>query len=205
MNNKVLKVHIDMDDTLLAFSKAYNAAKTVNPEQMYPQSQYGFFANLELLPFADLAYKYFTKWRRHEVYFLTAPSVYNPFCYTEKRVSIEKHFGFEACKNLIFACDKSMIRGDVLIDDRADSNKQNEFEGDFFLFGSEEFPNWGELLLAFDIKYHGGSFAARIGKAMQRHIEDLQWRRDTLDARITEQKLRLSGYSTPTALDSKEV
>lgn len=161
-----MKINIDMDNTLLAFKAAYDRDRLLHPEQPYPQSQYGFFANLELLPFADLAYKYFTEWRGHEVYFLSAPSVHNPMCYTEKRISIEKHFGFKACENLILACDKSLIRGDVLIDDRVDSNRQNEFQGELIHFGSEKFPSWVRVLLWFDAKYHSGTFVERLDTEM---------------------------------------
>lgn len=186
-----MKINIDMDNTLLDFKSPYDRARSLHPEQPYPQSQYGFFANLELLPLADLAYKYFTQWRDHEVYFLSAPSVHNPMCYTEKRISIEKHFGFDACENLILACDKSLIRGDMLIDDRVDSNKQNEFQGELVHFGSDKFPDWAQVLLWFDEKYHDGEYVKRIQSAVHRKYNHLVWQKSVLDARIKEQKERL--------------
>lgn len=137
-------IYIDMDDTLFDFRSAYNAALDACPDIQYPQSQYGFFTKLKLLPDANWAYEELKK--EHRVYFLTAPSVMNPLCYTEKRISIEENFGIAACNALIFATDKSLLRGDILIDDRVDSNKQNEFQGELIQYGSENFPNWRAIV-----------------------------------------------------------
>lgn len=45
MNRKI--VYIDMDGVLCNFSKAFNQKRIEFPEQLYPQSEYGFFLNLE--------------------------------------------------------------------------------------------------------------------------------------------------------------
>lgn len=137
-------IYIDMDDTLVNFTKARLEALRNNPNQPYPQSQYGFFANLE--PIEDAVWAYNTLCEEHYVYFLTAPSVKNPLCYTEKRISIEKLFGYDACSKLIIADDKSLFKGDILIDDRANSNNQDKFEGMFIHFGSKEYPNWKTIV-----------------------------------------------------------
>ncbi len=138
-------LYIDLDDTLLDFTGAYNKAKKENPQQNFPQSQYGFFANLI---FKDGAMKAFNELEKYfDIWFLTAPSVKNPLCYTEKRISIEKNFGYDYCKKLIICEDKSLLKGDFLIDDRAFSNKQNLFEGELIHFGSERFPNWDSVVM----------------------------------------------------------
>ena len=138
-------IYIDMDDTLVDFLGARDAALKANPKQPFPQSQVGFFLGLEPLPGAVEAY-WKLKEMGHRVIFLTAPSVMNPMCYTEKRMSIEKHFGFDACYDLIIAHDKSLLIGDMLIDDRWDSNKQNEFKGRFIHFGGKYFPDWATIV-----------------------------------------------------------
>jgi 5'(3')-deoxyribonucleotidase len=134
------RIYIDMDGVLVDFEKAHREALRRNPTQPYPQSQLGFFLNLELIKGAVWAVS--TLQIYFDVYFLTAPSTKNPLCYTEKRMSIEKHFGFSACSKLIICENKSLLIGDFLVDDRIDSHKQNEFVGKLIHFGSEEFPDW---------------------------------------------------------------
>ena len=137
-------LYIDMDDTLLKYSEAHARIRKAAPTIEYPQALHGFFLNLELMEHAKVAYDVLkTKYR---VMFLTAPSVYNPMSYTEKRQSIEKHFGFDACYDLILAHDKSLLRGAILIDDRIDSNGQDRFQGRFIHFGSKEFPDWPSIV-----------------------------------------------------------
>lgn len=133
-----------MDGVLMDFDKAKKEALEKNPTQPYPQSQLGFFVNLE--PIKDALYAVAELQKNFDVYFLTAPSTKNPLCYMEKRLSIEKWFGFEACKKLIICENKSLVKGHFLIDDKKDSHKQNEFEGELILFGSEKFKNWFSVL-----------------------------------------------------------
>jgi len=54
----------------------------------------------------------------HEVRICTSPlSAYNN-CVLEKYQWIEKHFGRELTKHIILTKDKTLVRGDVLIDDK---------------------------------------------------------------------------------------
>jgi 5'-nucleotidase len=126
------------------FDKAHKAALEKNPTQPYPQSQLGFFLNLEPINYA--VYSVVELQKNFDVYFLTAPSTKNPLCYMEKRMSIEKWFGFEACKKLIICENKSLVKGHYLIDDRDNSHKQSEFEGELIHFNTPKFPNWFSVL-----------------------------------------------------------
>jgi 5'-nucleotidase len=134
------KVLVDMDETICQFMKAYNMKKLLNPEIKYPQSQYGFFLDLEPIPGAIDALK--TLMEEYDVYILTRPSYLNPLCYTEKRVWIEKNFGIEFCERLIMCCDKSMVKGDYLIDDLYHEG----FEGEQIMIGSEKYRTWAPIL-----------------------------------------------------------
>lgn len=142
------EIYIDMDDTLLDYKGAHAKALLNDPTQPYPQSVIGFYLSLEPLEGALKAYATLTS-LGYEVYFLTAPSVMNPHCYTEKRLSIEKHFGFDACKNLIICNDKSLLRGVYLIDDRINSHKQNQFQGTLIQYGSPMFSTWDSIVDTF--------------------------------------------------------
>jgi 5'(3')-deoxyribonucleotidase len=139
-----MEINIDMDDTLFQYSKARALALHEEPTQAYPQAQYGFFLNLELIDGAKYAYDVMIA-SGHDVSFVTAPSILNPWSYTEKRLSIEKHFGLDACYKLIIAYDKSIVRGDVLIDDGVKHN-QDKFKGYVIRFGSVGFQNWHAVL-----------------------------------------------------------
>lgn len=144
-----MRIYIDLDDTVFDFKSAHKEGLEKCPGQPYPHSQYGFFLNLKPIDYAIFAIIELAK--VHEVYFLTAPSVKNPLSYTEKRLSIEKWFGYDMCSRLIICDNKSLVKGDYLIDDRVDSHKQNEFEGKLMQFGSKEYPNWIAILRYFEL------------------------------------------------------
>ena len=69
----------------------------------------------------------------------------NPLSYTEKRLWIEKYFGLEWCKKLILAYDKSLLKGDYLIDDSVGKG-QLEFEGELIQIGTDKFPDWKSII-----------------------------------------------------------
>ncbi|MEM7607799.1 MAG: hypothetical protein AAF411_20795 [Myxococcota bacterium] len=128
-------VYIDMDGVLCEFERA----KRQHPDVEFPQSLPGFYKNLRPVRGAIDAVRELA--RLADVWILTAPSVYNPLSYTEKRLWVEKHLGFDMCHRLILSPDKSLLRGDVLVDDRADSHRQDRFEGRLILF-----RNWRDAL-----------------------------------------------------------
>ena len=109
---------------------------------LFPQSQIKFFEDLEPVEGAIEAYN--TLKEVYDVRILTCPSVYNPLSYTEKRLWVEKHLGFEECYNLILCRDKTSVRGDYLIDDFP---QPGSFEPEWhqLFFGSSEFPHWGAI------------------------------------------------------------
>ncbi len=123
-----------MDDTICNFKKAF--LKNWTPLLTYPQSQWGFFLNLEPIPDALESYKKLGEF--YDMWILTRPSVPNPLCYTEKRVWIEKHLGIETCDRLIISPDKTLFKGDYLIDD----NIHKGFEGEMIQIGTPDFPDW---------------------------------------------------------------
>lgn len=135
-------VFLDMDDVLCDFKSAHQKALIDNPDIKYPQSQYGFFTNLKPLEGAIEAAKALESSAQYRPYILTAPSIKNPLCYTEKRVWVEKHLGFFFVKRLIICPDKSLLKGQYLIDDNAAGKGQDGFEGELIHFGNDQFPNW---------------------------------------------------------------
>lgn len=122
-----------MDGVLCDFKGAVTRSFQENPAINYPQSQYGFFTGLEPIKngveTVNKLAEYF------DVYILTAPSVKNPLCYTEKRVWIENHFGMAMVEKLIISPNKGLNKGDYLIDDFISGNGQENFEGKVLHFG----------------------------------------------------------------------
>ena len=142
--NKKIRVFVDMDGVLCDFDNAHKEAIEKNPNIRYPQSQYGFFANLKPIPRAIEYYKLIRDVNNYDMRILTSPSVLNPMSYTEKRVWVEKYLGIEEAKKMILAPDKSLLIGDFLIDDYNyhKESKQHEFQGELIWFGSKEFEDW---------------------------------------------------------------
>lgn len=134
-----------MDDVLCNYTAAYKAQKLTLPEMDFPQSQYGFFAGLEPIEDAINTVETLQNCEAFEVYILTAPSIFNPFSYAEKRVWVEKHLGFEFVKKLIISPNKGLLKGDYLIDDQDQGNGQDLFEGMLLKFNSDTFPNWSAI------------------------------------------------------------
>ena len=139
-------VYIDMDGVLCDFEGAITRDNEVYPDIAYPQSLEGFYRGLEPIKGAVQAMGALLKAECIEPYILTAPSVYNPLSYTEKRLWVEDHLDFEWVERLIISPDKSLLIGDILIDDHIKGRGQDRFKGKFIHFGSSSFPNWASVI-----------------------------------------------------------
>ena len=67
---------------------------------------------------------------RFDVHILTKPVAESPICYTEKVNWIAKHIPV-LLKKITMTQDKTMLKGDILIDD---SDQWSDFDGEFILF-----------------------------------------------------------------------
>ena len=143
MDKKLKKVYVDMDGVLCDFISASERDKKLFPKQPFPQSRLGFF--LELEPMKDAIESFKKLEEKYDVWILTRPSVQNVACYTEKAMWVRNHLGLETQRKTIMACDKSLLKGDFLIDDVTEHG-QSEFEGEHIHFGQEKFPNWKSVV-----------------------------------------------------------
>ena len=134
-----------MDDVLCDYTGANKRDLAKNPDIKYPQSQYGFYANLKPIDNAIRVVKKLIESEKFDVYILTAPSFRNPLSYTEKRVWIETQFGIEFTEKLIICSNKGLLRGDILIDDNDHGKGQENFIGRLIQFGSVAFPDWNSI------------------------------------------------------------
>jgi len=146
-------IYVDMDDVLCEFTKAFTTAIKNNPGIKFPQSQYGFFTSLSPIKEAVNSVNYLDEQDEFEVYILTAPSVLNPLCYTEKRIWIENYFGMEMVKKLIISPNKGLNKGDYLIDDNNTGRGQDQFEGKLIKFGYDNFKDWNQVIDYFKKTY----------------------------------------------------
>jgi 5'(3')-deoxyribonucleotidase len=145
MKSKNIRIYVDMDNVLCDYQTAYNEALRRQPEIPYPQSQYGFFRNLKPINSAKSVFAILSK--HFDVWILSAPSIQNPMCYTEKREWVETHLGYEAAERLILSPHKGLLIGDYLIDDIEEGRaRQSEFKGVQIVFGKEPYYNWYDVL-----------------------------------------------------------
>jgi 5'-nucleotidase len=131
-----------MDDVICNYSNSYKLSLDNNPGIKYPQSQYGFYADLPPIEGAIETVKSLILDERYDPYILTAPSELNPLSYTEKRVWIERYFGIGFVSKLIICSNKGLLKGDILIDDHCEGKGQENFGGKLMHFGTNEYPNW---------------------------------------------------------------
>ena len=136
-------LYVDMDGVLCNFTKASWQAKLDNPLQRFPQAQWGFFLRLEEIPDAINSIKILEE--KYDVWILTRPSFPNVNSFTEKAQWIWDHIGYYMVEKTIMSGDKSLLKGDYLIDDM-NTDKQSEFEGEWIEFGSSKFPNWNAVV-----------------------------------------------------------
>ncbi len=135
MNRKVILV--DMDNTIADFESAMEAEiQTRHPEvkwvrdredQECPEEfedkfraimcEKGFFRSFKPLPGAVEALHKLQK-MGHHVRLCTAPLREYQHCVPEKYAWVEEHLGRQWIRNIIITKDKTMVRGDYLVDDR---------------------------------------------------------------------------------------
>lgn len=143
MKTKKPIVYVDMDGVLCNFFKAARQALLENPSQEYPQSQLGFFLNLEEIPGAIDGFRKLEE--KYDVWVLTRPSFLNPHCYTEKVQWVWNHLGYDIVEKTILSPDKSLLKGNYLIDDQGNAG-QDRFEGEWIHFKTAKFPDWNSVI-----------------------------------------------------------
>ncbi|GAA4353286.1 5' nucleotidase, NT5C type [Kangiella taiwanensis] len=137
-------VYVDIDGVLADYDRAYEEVRMGMPETKYPQSLPGFFTGLH--PIQDAVTSFQVLSQHHDTYILTAPSNRNPLSYTEKRLWVEEHLGFDATEKLIICSNKGLLKGDILIDDNIDGKGQENFEGKLIKFDRRIKGAWQQII-----------------------------------------------------------
>ncbi len=148
-----MRIIIDMDDVLAdASSKILSIFNQINKKNLEPsffanKSFYdyvdspnfkpyinyiyepGFFSDLKVFPNAQEVVKELAE--KHEVFVVSAATEF-PNSLKEKYDWIKEHFPFISWRNFVLCGDKSIIKGDIMIDDH-DKNLKT-FKGEKILF-----------------------------------------------------------------------
>jgi len=139
---------VDMDDVLAKFEQGFldkwrrrypdlpfvplDRRSVFYAEKQYPAKHRnkvrriirspGFFLDLDTVPGGLEAVREMLA-AGHDVFLCTAPISDCPTCPTEKTEWVRRHLGADFAKRLIMAPDKTLVRGDFLIDDRPDADQ----------------------------------------------------------------------------------
>jgi 5'-nucleotidase len=139
---------VDMDDVLAKFEQGFlerwrrcypdlpfvplDQRNVFYAEKQYPDEHrekvrrliraQGFFLGLEPVEGGLEALREMTA-AGHEVFLCTAPISNSINCPKEKTEWVLNHLGVDYVKRLILAPDKTLVRGDFLIDDRPDADR----------------------------------------------------------------------------------
>lgn len=77
----------------------------------------GFYSRLDPIPGAKAALKAMVK-EGHDVRIVTSPWVSNPSCASDKLNWVVRHYGSHWGARVIITTDKTLVHGDILIDDK---------------------------------------------------------------------------------------
>ena len=99
------------------------------------QHQKGFFKALDPI---DNFQKVLRKWRDEygwKIFFCSSPSIRSPTCHSDKSWWLRNYLDDEFARHLILTKDKSVVYGDILIDDRPNVKNYGEIN-----------PFWTQIL-----------------------------------------------------------
>lgn len=130
--NKIL--YFDMDGVLV---------EKGNLDFQKHKYEKGFFLNQK--PVEGAVEAFLALSGQYDCYIASTPVWKNQYCWSEKRIWVEKHLGEQAEKRLILLHHKNLLKGDYLIDDSRDHGVEG-FEGEHIYFGTDLFPNWPSVV-----------------------------------------------------------
>ena len=120
-------VYVDLDDTICNYSGRYRELK--HKLMPYPQQYHWFYSGVIPMEGAVKSLDMLMKDDLVDLYILTAPSTPNLSTYTGKAKWVKDNLGEEYLENMIICSDKSLLRGDILVDNNIKGKGQENFKG----------------------------------------------------------------------------
>lgn len=105
-------------ETLREFSTPTHLSQEHQDAINWVKNRIGFYRDMRAIPGAIDAVMEMAQY--HDVWFCSSPEVFNPSCESDKKTWLRLYLGDEWAKRLILTKDKTLVRGDILIDDRPD-------------------------------------------------------------------------------------
>jgi 5'(3')-deoxyribonucleotidase len=137
-----MRVFVDMDGVIVDF-EAFKMKLEISGDDV--KKMPGAYAEMDPMPEALDSVRSLIG-MGHDVWIATKPPTGIPYAYADK-VAWILHYLPELKRKIVITHDKSLLRGDVLIDDRPHKAHAGEFEGQLLHF-SESF-GWPEVLAWF--------------------------------------------------------
>ena len=113
-------------------TKGRTAAEKKIIEQVMTEA--GFYTRLEPIPGAKQELKAAVK-AGHDVRIVSAPYISNPTCASDKLAWIAKHYGTHWASRVILTNDKTVVHGDILVDDKPEITGSMEPSWTHVVFG----------------------------------------------------------------------
>jgi 5'(3')-deoxyribonucleotidase len=135
-----MRIFLDMDGVLVDFAK-FRAISGMTGDEI--KKLPGAYLDMDAIPDALNAVHLLVS-RGHDVWIATKPPTGIAYAYADKVSWILKHLP-ELKRKIVLTHNKSLLRGDVLVDDRPHKAKANEFQGQVITF-----TNWPEVLAIID-------------------------------------------------------
>ena len=146
MGNTKKILYIDMDGVLVNFQSGIDKLTKEEREQYNGQEKNvpNIFSKMEPIEGAIEAYKILAE--KYDTYILSTAPWNNETALGDKVAWAKKYLGDTIYKRLILSHNKHLNEGHYLIDDRPHKNGAGNFKGELIHFGSEQFPDWEEVL-----------------------------------------------------------
>lgn len=136
-----MRIFVDMDGVIVDFESFKNAhAMTGEEVKKLP----GAYLAMEPMPGALAAVRSLIG-MGHEVWIATKPPTGLAFAYADKVSWVLKYLP-DLKRKIVITHDKSLLRGDILIDDRPHKANAENFAGRLMVFGAAGMEGWPEVL-----------------------------------------------------------
>lgn len=133
----------------------------------------GFYQDLPLIPGALPAIKALEA-VGHDIWFVSTPFLTHETCASEKMQWVQEHMPVSLHKKVILTMDKTLIRGDVLIDDKPEVTGIDRPQWKHLCFGEYGYSNLTQ------------SDRVRDWYEVENAVTLLQWERELLNTKVVD-------------------